>query len=649
MKLRAHRFHFLKVLFPSLFLFILTVGVLIYALFLPTARDRQEYQGLLVKSNTANTEVPESSYKAKQFRTDIQRDFFIGEDERLHGCLKSECSEISVEHQDSLTDIVEKMENTNCCFQEALFFEEGKPFQNIISFKADRAEYHYQKRYLKAENVKIQRYKIPGHVLPQTLLGQIPVVEGQCLTLDLLISEPKLVLNGEVVLTHEKGKLYSDAMTLKPIKQNGTFVLSNLELEGRVKVCKKEGGGLSCCRAIVNFQTLEAEFFGNGKDEYAIYRELKDENEKRTPVLLKGNIVKVTLNKDYQIAKMIAEGQVCLDYGDDFTVFAGYADFCRFPNGSAALHENTLPGLISLRPKSEIQHCKVIHRNGTLLTAAEIDVDTVLQKIFCKLPKGSCFVCGMEKDEEAEVKFSAENMTIDKINNNFKLQGQVRIAQENIAILTTDEEVSFFQGIDGEKKILKTIEGKGAILLEGKDQKGTDGYAVKNNGEFTIDHSLQTIKIMSRWDCNGKISPENQVTYRDKLGQVHADQAVITYQWLNRKFQPDKVTLEGNVRFFDQNAMISGLTAPLAKYGMADKLECYPRLNDALFTAEKGSRVLFYSRANDLKISASALKLSREGQTKKELIKGIGDVRFSFIEKEFDQLKNRFSILKQTK
>ena len=78
---------------------------------------------------------------------------------------------------------------------------------------------------------------------------------------------------------------------------------------------------------------------------------------------------------------------------------------------------------------------------------------------------------------------------------------------------------------------------------------------------------------------------------------------------------------------------------------IADKVEYTPQTNEAVFTSHNNlKRVLFYDKANDMEVSATTLKIKRDEATKKETVKGIGDVRFSFVENEFEQLRKRFVI-----
>lgn len=642
MKLPTHRFHFFKTLTCALVLLGIASASLFYALFVPTLSDSHDYQELLFKSNAANTKEPASPYKAKQLRTRVQRDFFFGvAEDRLHGCLKSKASEIHVDHQDGLTEIIETMDEIVCLLQEKLFFEEGIPFQQILRIEADKGQYRYQTGQLKAEGIKIYRYRMPGHSLSSHFAEQ-PEVEGRGDLLELSIKDknPQLLLKGAVSVVHDFGRVSSDEMILKPVKENGNLVLSSLEVNGQVKFYGRTGEELSCSRAFFDFQTSEGEFFAGNETEPVTYVENHEEAE--SSLALKSKKMKVVLNKEKQIATIAAEDQVYLDYGHQFMGLADLAVFKR--SLSANQTKQALPGVISLRSHmNQGDLCQITNQNGDLMTAVEIDLDTIKQEISCYLTKGVFSADYLEK-EGGRITFSADRMKYRKNNNQLTLQDHVIIAQEGVGTFTTDNEVSFFHEKVQGKNQLKTIEGKGSVLLTKQGQKQNDNYTITSHGGFVIDHTTLTVRMESPLNEAGEVKEGMQTFYHDAMREIYANHVTLDYQSLPT-LQLEKVILEGNVRFLDQAAVQNGITSPLAKYGMADKMEYTPLLDSALLTANSGSRVLFYSKANDLKISAPALRISRSKETKKEAIKGLGDVRFSFIEREFEQLKNRFSAM----
>ena len=61
-----------------------------------------------------------------------------------------------------------------------------------------------------------------------------------------------------------------------------------------------------------------------------------------------------------------------------------------------------------------------------------------------------------------------------------------------------------------------------------------------------------------------------------------------------------------------------------------------------VLSASEGNRVLLFDKVNNIQMSAPSLKIQHDPSSQKELIKGMGDVRFTFLEKELAQVKQHF-------
>ena len=72
----------------------------------------------------------------------------------------------------------------------------------------------------------------------------------------------------------------------------------------------------------------------------------------------------------------------------------------------------------------------------------------------------------------------------------------------------------------------------------------------------------------------------------------------------------------------------------LHQYAIADIVEYVPKTMEMSFFSSNNRRVLFFDKVNNIQVSAPALKIKRDAATKKDTIKGMGDVRFSFAENE---------------
>gem|GEM_PF-2128159 len=123
---------------------------------------------------------------------------------------------------------------------------------------------------------------------------------------------------------------------------------------------------------------------------------------------------------------------------------------------------------------------------------------------------------------------------------------------------------------------------------------------------------------------------------------INADRVCLSYQSENQQFIFKKITLEGDVCLMsrpDGSIKESGLISHCA---LADRVECFPEEREMILTGENGNRVLFFDQVNHVQMSAPSLKVHEDMTTKKETIQGLGDVRFTFLERELEHLNATF-------
>lgn len=144
-----------------------------------------------------------------QIRQQVQRDIVWGDtNNRLHALLCYDSSDFIFAHPENSNEVVENMYLVTGYMQEELYYllQDGreifqqpdgswslrtglpylptldekmtwKPMQLIRYFEADRANYHYRTDLFIAHEVKINRFKVPGHVMiiPK---GYPPLMQG---------------------------------------------------------------------------------------------------------------------------------------------------------------------------------------------------------------------------------------------------------------------------------------------------------------------------------------------------------------------------------------------------------------------------------------------------------------------------------------
>ncbi len=466
-----------------------------------------------------------------------------------------------------------------------------------------------------------------------------------------------LNLNGNVQLDHDLGKITAQQIQITPHQGEKKIEKGILTLLGDVSIHLREGGVLSCAKACIDFRSSSGVFEGDSIEPDVIYREnCKDKSKPYStiPMILKSKKMTMEMAKegseaDYssksRLSRILAENEVVIDYNQDFIAQADYASFDKEPQTTSS-PSGPFPGIIALRTRGEDNLCKVTNRNGDLIQAKQICIDTNTKQIGFAYPEGFILTNRMDGNaKEEKIEFKADILTWDDQKQQLIFKEHVVLEQKGFLVLTNEEQIQITTAFIQQKRQLKTIESKGKTVLTGFEKLKNKEHHLTCYGKTTVDHEHLLILMESPPEVYGKVGEDQQIFFEDDLGQIYADKLSFQYQMENKLIVPKKMILEGNVRMLNSYAAGPDPTSPLIRYVLADKVEYDPQTKEAIFSSmDSRKRVLFYDKSNDMEVSATSLKIKRDEITKKETIKGIGDVRFSFIENEFEQLKNRFSL-----
>jgi len=173
-------------------------------------------------------------------------------------------------------------------------------------------------------------------------------------------------------------------------------------------------------------------------------------------------------------------------------------------------------------------------------------------------------------------------------------------------------------------------------------------HVLKCYGPVRVDLLKMETRIFSPIDANGFVHEDKQACFEDGKGKIYADRVLLKYQYNDDKLVPSKIVLVGNVRIFNRLTVTDLASATVLQYVLADRVEFTPLTKEMIFKSNSGKKVLFFDKVNDVRVSADSLKIIRDAATKKESIQGIGDVRFSFSDQEFERLQRKFSFGKSS-
>ena len=483
-----------------------------------------------------------------------------------------------------------------------------------------------------------------GEKAPETA-EEMTVISSGCADYD----GKKITLSEQVVVEHELGTLSAGQVILMPTPDVPKISFGILHLREDVKIALKEGGQLCCSSADVDYQQLLGQFYGDRQREYVVYAENSREGEDGPSLIVKGKRMTIQIKRENgnqespisRVRQMTIEDSVTLNYNRHFIALADYAIYQRLEPDAEQESSLLLPGLITLKALAQNGICRVTNREGDVIRASQINIDTIKRQLTFSSPKGAIHLAEVTKGP-GQINFSAGTLLWDQPHDKLTLKEHVEISQKGIGKLQTENEVHVIQeSINGHKQ-LSSIESVSDTALIFIDEDKDLSHTLNCYGQLVIDHKKWQAHLDSPRDAAGVVLKNKQVTFQDSRGEIFADRLDIIYELRNHAVFPEKIILNGNVQVFNHLSPSNEETTSVLQYGLADCVEYFPEKQEMLFKAESG-RVLFYDKINNIQVSAPGLKISRNKNTKKPSIEGVGDVRFSFVEQEFEQLRKRFS------
>lgn len=464
----------------------------------------------------------------------------------------------------------------------------------------------------------------------------------------------KITLSGNVLVEHELGSIAANWVELTPETIQKKINFNMLDMKNEVKISLRDGGQLSCASANVDYKTLQGHFQGNPQQEYVVYTEnCSDKAGTLIPLVVKSRqmLIKIdrseintTKSPHSCISSITADENVTVNYNNDFIAAADHATYQRqAADPDTIAKQSTMTGLISLRAKEENGLCQVRNHNGDLIKASNICIDTINHHLLFGYPRGAIYV-SREKGSKERIDFAADTMTWDDQQNLLVLRDHVVISEMGIGQLTTDKEIRITQQTVDGLKHLNAIESLGPTTLTFSDEEKELAHTLICHGTLFIDHKRLQTTMDSPLDENGNVITGMQVYYQDNMGEIYADKLYITYAVINHSLVATKLLLEGNVHIMNRCTIDPERQSPYLQYALADTVEYTPQAKEISLAAKGKRHVLFFDKVNNLQVSAPGLKIRRDQTTKKESIQGIGNVRFNFVEKEFDEMDKYFHL-----
>lgn len=490
-------------------------------------------------------------------------------------------------------------------------------------------------------------------LLPIVAHGDVSILNTLAVDSDYVEYKGKQIsLNGNVTIEHDLGSIMAKSIELIPEKGEENKLTYSFILNGDVKVLLKEGGILNCAQADVHFSTKMGYFHSSSEQPFVTYMEkcpdktgqlLPLQVQSRDMVVQIENTTTNEMNARTSIGSIEAMGDVTVNYNNDFVALANRGSYKRISDNGV---KTALPGLITLSSNENSNDlCQVTNKYGDIIRSQQICIDTVKRHIWLKQPKGTLGSKGSIGLSQQPIAFNSDCLVWDDLLNTLILTGNISIQQNGFGTLSTQDEVRIFKQTSNENSPLRAIEAKGKTLLTylSEDEKMT--HVLTCYGKLLVDHEHYKTVMTSPVNDKGQVLEGQQLCLKDDLGELYADNLTIYYNIINQKLTPVKVLLEGHVTILNNGAIDPEKSKAFLEYAISDTLEYNPKEQEVLMSSIGKKRVLFFDRINNLQVSAPALKIRRNTKSNKDSIQGIGDVRFSFVKHEIEEIEKQFHLI----
>lgn len=456
----------------------------------------------------------------------------------------------------------------------------------------------------------------------------------------------EIFLTGHVVIEHELGQLSAQQLTLVPAAKEKKLRFSLLKLNQNVMIQSKDSGQLECQEANIDYENLKGQFLGNQESPDVIY------SNRGSPVslLVKSLRMDVELSRDYQphtqqhkssFRQVQASGLVRAVYDQQYLIKGDRAVYERQP---ATEFREPLEVLVVYAEESPQARCFINGPNGDEIQANKIIMNLITRQMDFDHPTGTLYLCQDSQSHKQPIHFSCEKMKWNERDQALILQGQVELYQGGLGYVKTNKEMRIYQYIKEGRKGVHSIVSDQETELTYLNPETKQAHKVLCHGPLIIDHEKMRILMHSPLNEKGQIGPKDQVYFEDIAGELYADDVCLDYQWEKQKILPHHLILQGHVKILNRFDGHIQESSTILQYALADRVDYFPKQKEMVLVSQAPQRVLLFDRVNQLQMSAPSLKIRHEEQSGKLRFQGIGDVRFTFIKQEFDQLKEQFSL-----
>jgi lipopolysaccharide export system protein LptA len=457
-----------------------------------------------------------------------------------------------------------------------------------------------------------------------------------------------LMLTGHVVLDHGLGKMMAEEANLQKQEAAGKdFPFAQILLRKDVLLALKNSAEIRCSQAELDFTTLKGLLQAAQGEKVAYTDALKTKkNSPSSPLQLLSREIELNFSKwepdgkkaEYEVETILATTDVEIHYANNFHLSADKALYRKQISGSQKNASKDFQGVITAYPKDALTQCRLTHE-GDIIDADSADLDLLNEKMSLLHPKGILASAIIPHVQQGQLTFQCDHLTWDNPKNKLTLKGNVRIQDDALETIETEDYLEIDQPLVKGKRVLKGIRAHGPTTLTYNDPQRGGYHKVLCHGNAQIDRE----KLQANLDSpktDGKVLPHQQLYYEEAELCIRADQAAFEYSVADNTLQPVSLALKGAVR-------LSSLgTQKPPRCGVADRLNYSLTTRTLILSANPGKKVLFWDESQGARVSANEVHITEDPLTKQQLIRGIGNVQFAFTAEENALLQQLFPQLK---
>ena len=461
----------------------------------------------------------------------------------------------------------------------------------------------------------------------------------------------EIVLFGDVSVKHSLGEILATKFSIRSCdKKDKKNKFSYLEMEGDVEIELKGGGKLTCQNAQVDYSILKGVFLGSKSFPDVIYHNLGEKlfsnqidlllemKSKKLEIFLEREFNPDTQSNQTAVKEIQSYDDVRVNYNNKYFIVTDQAYYQRLPRSNSQISVGT----VILKQYPNGTPCKLTNSLGDELEALSVTLNTANRSLSMEIVQG-VFQTKREENSNEALKFSSDFLTWNDDNQEILLEGHVNMFHNEQFTFNTDQKLLIGRKSDQGTNALRFIHVPQRVEMTYIDPKNQYKHFLTCPGSLFVDN--EKLEMILEGIADTQEGDETTQVYLEcQVGEMYADRIHIDYEWENNQISPKKITLIGHVRLisrFDGHVQES---ASVLHYALAEIVEYFPQQQELLLKSEQGNQVLFFDKINQVQMSAQSLKINRDPITNKEAVRGFGNVRFIFMERELEQIKKRFRL-----